>query len=224
MRRAILAGALTILGVAPGAWADTGLEVRFGAFFPSAKGNIFSDASELYGTSNSDWTGVAGGVEFGAELNPHLELGVAVDGYDRHVDTAYRDFERPGGAEIQQSLHLTVVPMSLTLRIMGGSPRGLRPYLLVGGNVYYWEYEAEGDFIDFYQPGLPISYDAFRSSGTAFGVHVGGGLRVPLSDDVSVTAEGRYNFAGEVDMGDDFDQNRIDVSGVVATVGIHLRF
>lgn len=224
MRRAILAGALVVLGVAPVAWADSGLEVRFGAYFPSASSNIFTDADELYGAGQGDWVGFAGGVEFGAELNPHLELGVAVDGYDRELDTSYRDFVRPGGDEIRQSLHLTVVPMSLSLRVLGGSRRGLRPYLLVGGNVYYWEYRAEGDFIDFYSPGLPVSYDYFRSTGTAFGVHVGGGLRVPLSDDVCVTAEGRYNFAGEVDMDDDFYQNRIDVSGAVATIGIRLRF
>ena len=49
-------------------------------------------------------------------------------------------------------------------------------------------------------------------------------LRVPVSDDVSVTLEGRYNFADEVEMGDDFDQNHIDVSGIAATVGVRLRF
>ena len=69
-----------------------------------------------------------------------------------------------------------------------------------------------------------VSYDYFRSSGAAFGLHAGAGLRVPVSDDLSVTLEGRYNFADEVGMGDDFDQNRIDVSGIAATVGVRLRF
>lgn len=224
MRRALLACALVMAGLAPGARAETGLEVRFGALFPAAKGDIFADTSELFGTEKDDWIGFTGGVEFGAALNRNLELGVAVDGYERRLETSYRDFVRPGGGEIWQDLRLTVVPMSLTLRVLGGSPRGLRPYLLVGANVYYWEYEEEGDFIDFYSQGLPVSYDYFRSSGAAFGLHAGAGLRVPVSDDVSVTVEGRYNFADEVEMGDDFDQNHIDVSGIAATVGVRLRF
>lgn len=224
MRRALLACAFTIVGLAPAVRAESGLEVRFGALFPAAKGDIFADNSTLFGAEKSDWVGFTGGVEFGASLNRNLELGVAVDGYDRTLHTSYRDFVRPGGDEIQQDLKLTVVPMSLTLRVLGGSPRGLRPYVLVGANVYYWEYREEGDFIDFYRPGLPVSYDYFSSSGAAFGLHAGAGLRVPVSDDVSVTLEGRYNFADEVEMGDDFDQNHIDVSGIAATVGVRLRF
>ncbi len=224
MRRALLASALVIAALAPDARADTGLEVRFGALFPAAKSDIFADTSELFGTEKDDWIGFTGGIEFSAELNRNLEVGVAVDGYDRTLHTSYRDYVRPAGGEITQDLQLTVVPMSLSLRVLGGSPRGLRPYLLVGANVYYWEYQEEGDFIDFYRPGLPVSYDYFRSSGAAFGLHAGAGLRVPLSDDFCVTLEGRYNFADEVGMDDDFDQNRIDVSGISATVGVRLRF
>jgi hypothetical protein len=47
---------------------------------------------------------------------------------------------------------------------------------------------------------------------------------VPLGHDFAITAEGRYQFAQKKRMNDDFDQNRIDLNGASATIGVRLRF
>jgi len=57
----------------------------------------------------------------------------------------------------------------------------------------------------------------------ATGFHVAGGLRLFVSDDGGLTGEVRYTVA-KGNMGDDFRDNRIDVGGFGATVGVHLRF
>jgi len=203
----------------------SGIELRMGASFPSAKSDLFRDTQELFGTEQSDWIGFTGGIEFDASLSKHIELAVAVDGYGRRLETSYVDFVRPNGGEIFQTLKLDNIPLSLSVRLLANNSRGsISPYVLFGGNAYFWQYREEGDFIDFQDPGLDISYDSFESDGVAFGLHVGAGVRVPLGDDFSLTAEGRYHFADEVDMDDDFNRNRIDLSGFVVTVGGHLRF
>ena len=48
-------------------------------------------------------------------------------------------------------------------------------------------------------------------------------MRVFVSDDIAVVGEARYLWA-EDDMDDDFRGNRIDLGGIAATVGVHIRF
>lgn len=214
-----------LLLAAPATLEAGGFDVRVGAFLPDAKSDIFTDTRELFGAEKKDWRGVSGGVEFSASLSQNVEVGFGIDAYSKSLDTFYVDFERPSGANINQTLKLTVVPMSVSLKLLANNRRGaLTPYLMVGVDAYFWQYEEDGDFIDFQSADLEIGSDFFKSSGVAPGFHVGGGLRVPLGDDFSITGEGRYHFAKEVDMGDDFSLNRIDVSGLALTVGMHLRF
>jgi len=61
------------------------------------------------------------------------------------------------------------------------------------------------------------------SEGAAAGFHAAAGLRVPVSHDFSVTGEVRYQQA-RTRMSDDFGENRLDLSGTSATLGVHLRF
>ena len=234
MRRtpALVTLALTtaMLGAAAPSHAS-GLDLRLGAFFPSAKSNLFSDAAELYFVDpKKDFRGFTGGIEYNTQLVDNVELGISVDGYDKMWDTSYRDYLHPDGGEIRQTLKLDIVPVGLTLRFV---PTGRRvpvaPYLAVGADLFYWRWREYGEFIDFRDSDNPIIADSFRSDGWTGGFHVAGGLRVRVSHDFQVTAEGRYQRA-KTTMGDDFSpteegfENEIDLSGWSATVGVHIRF
>ncbi len=211
--------------------AAGGIEVRLGGFLPRADSSLFDDTADLFGTTKSDWRHVTGGVEFAGNLAPGLELGVHVDGYSRSLDTSYREFTRPSGREIQQTLELTMVPVGLTLRVVPGNRDSfVRPYVGAGVDLVFWNYEEFGDFIDFDSPNLDVVSDAFRSDGVKAGFHVAGGLRLRVSDDLSLTGEARYLFAGRTVMGDDFEargpglENKLDLNGAAFTVGLNLRF
>ncbi len=93
-----------------------------------------------------------------------------------------------------------------------------------GADLVFWHYEEIGDFIDFQDPALTVFPDQFRRDGVAPGFHVLAGLRVPINRDFSVTGEARYLWAHENDMGGDFAGNRLDLTGISATVGVHIRF
>jgi len=221
--RAIIVGFGLMLAV-PGSTFASGLELRVGGFAPRGHSDLFSDVNELYGVRHQDFQGVTGGIEYSFNATDHVELGVHLDGYGRWVDSSYRDFENEDGSPIFQQLRLTVVPLGVSVRFLPAGRRArVSPYVTAGADVFFYKYEEQGDFIDFFTDDLDISSDAFVSEGAAGGFHVAAGLRVPVSPDFSVTGEVRYQQA-RTRMNDDFSQNRIDLSGVSGTVGVHVRF
>ena len=221
--RAIIVGIVFIL-LAPAGTFASGIELRFGGFEPRGESNLFADVFELYGARPEDFRGFTGGVEYTLNVSDHVEVGFHLDGYSRSVDTTYVDFEREDGGLIFQELDLNIVPLGTTLRFLPAGRRAkVSPYIAAGADVFFYQYEEQGEFIDFFSDDLDISPDAFVSDGATFGFHAAAGLRVPLNSDFSLTGEFRYQWA-ETDMDDDFSLNRLDLSGGSVTVGVHLRF
>jgi hypothetical protein len=198
---------------------------------------LFCDVHDLYtlsgsgdaqppGVGKSDWTGFTGGIAYFSKVARNVELGVSIDGYGRQLDTSYRNYTRPDGSEIQQTLRLRMIPIGLSIRFVPTSRRArLAPYLEFGGDAISYKYEEFGDLIDFQDETNPILSDALISEGFGFGFHVAAGLKVPINPDFSIVGEGRYQRATDR-MGDDFlpSSNDIDLSGWSATVGFNIRF
>ena len=226
---AAVVAATLILAAAPAARAGS-LELRLGAFFPRADSNLFSDDAQLYTVDEDDWTGFTGGVEWSFDVAPKVEVGLHLDAYYRNVDTVYRGFVNDAtGNDIFQTLSLNIVPLGTSVRLVPlGRRAAVSPYLAAGVDVFFYQYEEYGDFIDFFDDDRPIIPDAFVSNGVTFGFHVAGGIRVPIGRDFSLTAEVKYQNA-RTDMDDDFhgfqgDQLRVDLSGTSVTVGGRIRF
>jgi hypothetical protein len=231
-RRAKAVLTLGLLAALPATAGASSLELRIGAFFPRADSNLFRDDSSLYTVNKRDWQGVTGGAEFSFTPAEHVELGLHIDGYGRQVDTNYRDYLRPNGREIQQSLKLTLVPIGATLRLFPADRyAALSPYVGIGPDLIYYKYEEFGDIIDFQSPGpgLDIVASDLISQGARPGFHVTAGVRFRLGHDFSVLGEGRYQWA-KATLGGDFraqpgqDALRLDMSGISAVVGLSIRF
>lgn len=220
-----------LIGLRPDESAASGLELRVGGMVPRAKSILFDDDVSLYRVEKKDFAGGFGGIEFTKGVSSNFELGLSVDGYGREIPTSYRDFTRPSGREIEQTIRLVIVPASAILRVLpGGRYRELTPYLGAGIAAISWQYEEFGDFIDFVAPGQPVSFDSFKSRGSTAGLVLNAGLRYRINEDLQVTADFR-NFSGEQTMGGDFKTrergatpNVIDVSGAAFTVGVRLTF
>lgn len=239
MRRATLGLTLVAILTAGASRAGAGgLDVRLGGFFPRGNETLFQDDRALYFVKTSDFNGFTGGAEYNLVLARNVELGISIDGYGKSVNTSYRDYTRPDDSEIRQTLHFETAPIGLTLRIVPTGRRAkIAPYLGAGVDAIYWKYEEYGDFICFPPAGggaceytdYKVISDHFRSDGWAFGFHAAGGIRIYLNRDFAIVAEGRYQWAKK-DMGDDFSPNEpgfvntIDLSGVSATIGLHVRF
>ena len=221
--RAILLGIGFMLAVPANTFAS-GIELRFGGFDPRGESDLFDDVDELFAVQPRDFRGFTGGIEYSLGLGDHFELGFHLDGYGRTVTSSYRDFEHQDGSPIFQDLQLSIVPLGATLRFLPAGRRArISPYIAAGADIIFYKYEEQGEFIDFFTDDLEVSSDAFISEGAAGGFHVAAGLRVPVSHDFSVTGEVRYQQA-RTRMNDDFSQNRLDLSGTSATLGVHLSF
>lgn len=229
--------ALGLVALSPAAGWASGLELRIGAFFPRGESDLFVDDNELYsragelaGVTPNHFDGLYGGVEYSFNVAKKLEMGISIDGYGKTIPTVYRDFTRPDGSEIEQNLRLFTIPLGLSLRFL---PRDrfatVQPYVTIGADVIFYQYEEFGDFIDFFDPDLAITPDHFISESTAFGAHALGGIRFYVNRDIAIVGEAKYLWAHD-DMGDDFLPNspglvnRIDLSGWIFTGGVHLRF
>lgn len=225
-RQAVL-GALVmggLLGLLPGEARASGLELRIGGMMPRAKSILFDDSVALYQVEKDDFAGAFGGIEFTRNLSANLELGLSIDGYGKEIPTSYRDFTRPSGREIEQTLRLAIVPASAIVRLLpSGRYRKLTPYVGAGVAAIFWQYEEFGDFIDFDASGQPVVADSFKSTGTTTGLVLNAGLRYSINEDFQVTADFR-NFSGKQKMGGDFAPNEIDVSGAALTLGFRLTF
>jgi len=231
VRRAILSLSLLGLLVASASPAAAGgLDLRIGGYFPRGNETLFQDDREIYFVEKSDFYGVYGGIEYNQKIVDNVELALHFDGYSKSVDTSYRDYERPGGGEIYQTLKLWQAPLGVSVRFIPTSKKAkFAPFVGGGVDAIFYQYEEYGDFIDFYDETLPILSDAFVADGTAFGFHVLGGFRYYLNRDFAIVAEGRYQWATD-EMDDDFAPNApglvntIDLSGATATIGVHIRF
>lgn len=233
MRARIALGVCLLTAGLPAGALAGGLDLRVGAFWPSASSTLFDDVSDLYlrdggEITASDWRGWAGGIEYSLRVARNVEIGFHVDGYGRSLQTSDRDFVTESGREILQTLQLENVPMGFSVRFVPTKRTGIAPFLAVGADLVYWQYEEYGDFVDYesYDPRdgtFAIYPDAFVADGVSPGFHVSGGLRVALGDDFAIVGEGRYLWAS-ADMGEDFRGSKIDLSGAWATVGLHIRF
>ena len=223
----VVLGALMCAGLAglfPAEAAASGLEVRIGGMVPRAKSILFDDSVVLYTVEKDDFAGAFGGIEFTKNLSPNIELGLSIDGYGREIPTVYRDFARPSGRDIEQTLRLVIVPTSAIIRFQPrGRYRTFTPYAGVGVAAVFWQYEEFGDFIDFDDSDLPVVFDSFKSTGVTPGLVLNAGLRYRINEDFQVTADFR-NFSGKQTMTGDFAPNEIDVSGAAFTLGFRLTF
>jgi len=222
------------LGAGASAFAGE-LELRMGAFQPRADSLLFRDDNELYtpaggplggpGVEKSDWLSFTAGLEYSWRTAGHVEIGMHVDASNRRIDTFYRSYKRPStNGPIPQTLELTTVPLGGTVRLVSGRKHArFQVYAGLGADVVFWEYQEYGSFIDFGNDYEIVDYDEFHSHGAAPAIHGVAGFRVGLTPDILLTAEGKYLKAAEQDMGEDFN-NRMDVSGASATLGIHVRF
>jgi len=241
VRRAALWSTLLLaVLMAPEAGAQ-GLDLRIGGLLPKmrdcripsdqpAEYTLFQDVCELYAVDKGAFDGVYGGAEYSHVVARNVEASIHLDGYSKTVDTFYRDYTRPDGSDIFQSLRLRTAPLGVSLRFVPTSKRvRFAPFVGGGVDAVFYQYEESGDFIDFFDPDLTIYGDHFIDDGVAFGLHAFGGLRLYLNRDFAIVGEARYLWSA-TDMGDDFAptepgfKNRIDLSGWTWTVGVHVRF
>jgi opacity protein-like surface antigen len=118
---------------------------------------------------------------------------------------------------IDGDFDVDVVPLLLSLKLFYTLPQ-IELFLAGGGGAYFTDFEARVDV-----PSLLKISDS--DDDTIYGVHLGTGLNVNLTNSIFVGVEGRYIWTGEADI-DIFDGASIDfdINGFTVTGNLGFRF
>jgi hypothetical protein len=209
------------------------LSIRLGVSQPTASSQVFDFTSKQLTLNKSDLLGFNGGADL--EFNPVPRLGIlmGVSASSRKKGTNYRDFVDNNDQEIQQSTSFRRASWTTGLKLYLSNPgrsigryawvpSRVAPYVSVGAGVMYYGFRQSGDFVDFADNS--VFRTTLESSDWAPTTYGALGMNYSLSARMSVLTEARYDYA-RAKMSADFQGfDRIDLSGLAVTTGLHLRF
>ena len=228
----------TVLLAAPAsAQIVQSLHIGVGAFLP--KGEDARDPKDVLNENLNSLAFKIGdfnsGHVFGEWLvafGNHVEIGAGVGFHANGAPSYYRDYEDGrDGSDIEQDLHLRVVPVTGLVRFLGGRPGTFQPYFGVGVSALNFRYTESGEFIDFAELTSTGAFVIFRNRYTATGTAVGpvvmAGFRAPINGDIyGLTFEWRYQGGvgntGGLPAG--FLADKIDLGGNHINFGFLVRF
>ena len=205
---------------------------RIGGFWPSADSDLWDTNFFDLTIEKADFNSYMVGMEFNWFATRMITVGVAVDYYKKTNSSNYVDYTDMDGNEIYQDITLDLVPITATVKFTplgngapgygGGRGTSFVPWVGVGAGVYAYRYEEYGEFIDFSD--MSIIEGDFITEDAAFGLHVAGGVVVPIGFDWDVFGEVRYSKV-EGDLSEDFlGFEPLDLGGLTAMFGVSYRF
>lgn len=229
----VAAAAALLVGAGPAAAqryghhyrGDNAVRIHAGIFEPDGQSEYW-DAKFFDFTGNidnfDDWTL---GIDYVRRLGGPLSLVVGGTAYEGESHQAYRDYVDELDLPIRHRTTLTVATGTVGFMVdlaPGRAP--IIPYLGAGGGFWAWELEESGEFIDFFVDPPEIFPATFQDEGVAFGWYWVVGVDVPVGNDFSIFAQGRWDDADD-ELSDDFeDLGTLDLSGRSFTAGFSWRF
>jgi len=226
-------GLCLLLGAAPGLaamhspynrYSSDEFRLRLGLFTPDGDSEYWHGAESDFTGDASDLQDVVFGGDWIHQVTPFMGLMVSGDFYQGQSDMSYRNFTDTHGHEIVHTTTLEVAPFTAGL-VFRLAPEGLpvHPYVGVGGGLYWWHLDEEGDFVDFTGRN-DIFTDAFHDDGAVFGYYALAGLDIPISSNFSVFGEARWDRAKDDLNGDFATLGKIDVGGSKYMGGVSWHF
>jgi opacity protein-like surface antigen len=208
------------------------VSVRGGYAHANAGGDLFDFATEQLTLSKSDFSGFNAGAELAIPLGQRIDFTVDA-GYARaNKKSDFRHFIDNNDQPIEQTTTFQRVPLTANLRLnlvspgrsvgrLAWIPTTLVPWVGAGAGMIWYRFEQEGDFVDYRTTG--VFPDHFVSDGWAPALQAMGGVDYSISPLIAVTADGRY-VRSRASLGRDFGQfDKIELSGVSATIGLSFR-
>lgn len=200
------------------------LRLRAGVFEPEGDSDYWIDNVDQFIEEVSDYEATAFGVDFRLGLGGRLGLLFSVDGYEGDNTRAYRDFVDERGNDIFNTATVEITSATAGLMVyLAPTHSPVQPYVGAGGGIYAYTLDESGEFIDFSDDDA-IFEDAFETDGTTFGYYLLAGLDVPIGNQWSLFAEGRWHYAEDELEGDFEGFGDLDLSGRSLMAGVAIKF
>lgn len=214
---------------APGA----SLTLRLGYAQPLAGSEVFAFSNENLTLGRSDYAGGALSGDFAWFVAERVALQISAGYSRRTVGSEFRDWVDTDDLPIEQTTEFSRVPVMVGLRYylvppgrtlgrLAWVPARFAPYVSAGVGRVRYRFHQFGDFVD-YQT-LDVFDTDLESSGWTTAGYGAAGLDYAMSARVGLVSEARYDRA-YARMSSDFEGfDRIDLSGLSATIGLSFRF
>ena len=204
--------------------------------FASAGSDIYDFVTDQLTLEKSSFNAPAFAVEGSVNITPRVDAGFGLEYSKSSSPSEYRDKveQTPAGLlPIQQTTSLkhlnfygsakfALLPRGRRVSRLAWIPSSFIPYAGAGAGVSNYDFQQNGDFVDFVDD--HIFTDSFRSSGWTPTFHVFGGTDIQVYKRMFMSLEGRYVW-GSAELGLDFiDFEPIDLGGFRFGAGFHVVF
>ena len=199
----------------------------------SAGSDIFDFVTEQLTIEKSSFNAPGFGAELGIVVAPRLDIVAGFDIAKSTTPSEYREFVDNKLLPIQQTTSLKQASVFGSVkfallsrgRAVGNFawiPSTIVPYVGAGGGLTNYEFEQDGDFVDYAD--LSVFPESFRSSGWEPTVHVLGGADIRIYKSMFMSFEGRYTWANATMDPDFISFEPMDLGGFRFGAGFHVVF
>jgi len=208
------------------------LTVRGGYARASAGSDVFDDVTSNLTLDRGDFSSITGAGDIAVHVKPRVDLVFSAAFSRSHQKSEFRDFVDNNDLPIEQTTTFERVPLTANVRVnlappgrsigrLAWIPSRVVPYVGAGVGAMRYEFNQEGDFVNFTTNGVFPAILA--AEGWAFVAQGMAGVDYSLSTQLGVSLDARYLHA-RGDLGPSFKgYERIDLSGMTATVGLSFR-
>lgn len=210
------------------------ITVRGGTMHYRAKGDLFTEIRQELTLDRGDFRAPALGADAAIFVSPRLDIALGVSWARIESRSEFRDWVDQDDQPIEQVTRLRTVPVALAVRYyllprgaeiseLAWIPRRTTPYVGLGAGLTWFRLEQEGDFVNFEDNTVITAM--LEDSGNPLVVHVVAGVDYWFAPRLALNAEARYTHGSALPgLTSSFGSfNRIDLSGVQATLGLAFR-
>jgi len=208
------------------------LTVRGGYARASAGSDVFDDVTTNLTLDRGDFSSITGAGDITVHVKPRVDLVFSAAFSRSHHQSEFRNLIDNNDLPIEQTTTFERVPLTANLRVnlappgrsigrLAWIPTRVVPYVGAGVGVMRYRFNQEGDFVNFATNGVfPAVLEAEGYSFVAQGM---AGVDYSLTTQLGLSLDARYLHA-RGDLGSSFKgYERIDLSGMTATVGLSFR-
>jgi hypothetical protein len=211
---------------------DVTVSLRGGYSRADASSDVFDDVTTNLTLDRGDFSGLTVGGDLAVHVASRVDV-VFAGGYSRsNHKSEFRDFVDNNDLPIEQTTTFERIPLTANLRInlsapgrtigsLAWIPNRVVPYVGAGVGAMRYRFKQDGDFVDFTTNAVRAS--VIESSGWALVGQAMAGVDYNFTSQLGLSLDARYLHArGELDSSFK-GYDRIDLSGLAATVGLSFR-
>ncbi|MEP6621764.1 MAG: outer membrane beta-barrel protein [bacterium] len=208
------------------------LTFRGGYALATAGSDLFSFTTDELTLKKSDFSSFTAGVELALPITPRLDFSIDASYARSKKGSEFRHFTDNNDLPIEQTTAFERLPIMANLRYnlaptgrsigkLAWIPTTIVPYVGGGAGTMWYRFNQEGDFIDF--TNNKVFHSQFNSSSWAPAAQGFAGVDFSLTPMIALSADARYVWA-KGSLSTDFGGfDKLDLSGVSATLGLTFR-